>query len=85
MTFSQKENYGLVVHSGLFQSADDKAVPIETSIKIFDVLKSLNVPIELHIFDKGGHGFGLGREGMPDTTWPMLCKNWMIEKRILTK
>lgn len=69
----------------IVHSADDKTVPVKTSIELFNNLHSINVPVELHIFEKGGHGFGLGREGTPDANWPQLCKSWMIERGILSK
>jgi len=43
-----------IVHSG-----DDKSVPVKNSIVYFEGLQKNNVPSELHIFQKGGHGYGL--------------------------
>jgi acetyl esterase/lipase len=69
----------------IMHAADDKTVPVKTSIELFNNLHSLNVPVEIHIFEKGGHGFGLGKKTDPDSQWPALCKNWMIIENILTK
>jgi acetyl esterase/lipase len=69
----------------IMHAADDKTVPVQTSIELFNNLHSLNVPVEIHIFEKGGHGFGLGEKNDPDSKWPMLCKNWMIIGNILSK
>ncbi len=43
----------------LFLAADDKAVPPENSLRFFEALKNHNVPVEMHIYPTGGHGFGL--------------------------
>ncbi|MGA9588393.1 MAG: alpha/beta hydrolase [Salegentibacter sp.] len=60
----------------LVHAADDGAVPVENSIRYFLALKKHNVQAELHVFEKGGHGFGLGRE---DTSkyWTYDCENWL--------
>ena len=69
----------------IVQAADDRTVPIETSVKIFSILHSEKVPVELHIFEKGGHGFGLGKDNEPVSKWTMLCKDWMISEGIISK
>ena len=60
----------------LVHAADDGAVPVENSIRYFLALNNNNVKAELHIFEKGGHGFGLGQE---DTSkyWTTDCENWL--------
>tara|TARA_R110002050_G_scaffold153728_2_gene281457 strand:- start:46181 stop:48001 length:1821 start_codon:yes stop_codon:yes gene_type:complete len=60
----------------LIHAVDDKAVPVENSINYLLRLKENNVPAELHIYEKGGHGFGLGREGT-STYWPESLKIWL--------
>jgi hypothetical protein len=34
---------------------------------------------QLHVFEKGGHGFGLGQALGSLKSWPDLCKDWMAE------
>jgi len=43
----------------LFLAADDKAVPPENSLVFFEALKDHGVPVEMHIYPTGGHGFSL--------------------------
>ncbi len=43
----------------LFLAADDQAVPPENSIVFFEALKKHKVPVEMHIYPTGGHGFSL--------------------------
>jgi acetyl esterase/lipase len=40
-------------------------------------LKKKGVPAELHIFAKGGHGYGLRPSADPVSGWPKLCEQWM--------
>ena len=67
----------------IVHAADDKTVPVKTSIELFNNLHSIHVPVELHIFEKGGHGFGLGRVNTTTVNWPYLCNKWMKATGIL--
>ena len=40
-------------------------------------LKEAKVPAELHIYAKGGHGYGLGKDGGPVATWPQRAQEWL--------
>lgn len=55
---------------------DDKANPIEAAMLYLEY-KKRNLPAELHIFTKGGHGFGMRRDGKPVNDWPQRCAEWM--------
>jgi acetyl esterase/lipase len=61
----------------LVHSADDKAVPVMNSIGYFKGLQKNNIPAELHIFQKGGHGYGLSPNGGTESSWPDLCIKWL--------
>jgi acetyl esterase/lipase len=61
----------------LVHSADDKAVPVMNSIGYFTGLQKNNIPVELHIFQKGGHGYGLSPNGGTESSWPALCIKWL--------
>jgi len=61
----------------LVHSADDKAVPVKNSITYYEGLVKFNIPSELHIFQKGGHGYGLAVNGATQSAWPQLCIRWM--------
>ena len=75
---SKKISPTFIVHA-----TDDKTVPVKTSIELFNNLHSIGVPVELHIFEKGGHGFGLGRENTTTVNWPFLCSEWLKATGIL--
>jgi len=61
----------------LVHSADDKAVPIKNSMTYYEALSKLNIPSELHIFQKGGHGYGLAVNRETQSAWPELCLRWL--------
>lgn len=61
----------------MFILADnDKAVPSENSLAFYQAMRKNNIPAALHIFTKGGHGFGLPAKGEA-TIWPQLVKEWL--------
>lgn len=61
----------------LIHSVDDGAVLIENSISYLQAMKKQGVPVELHAYRNGGHGFGLG---LRDTHkyWSEACENWLV-------
>jgi acetyl esterase/lipase len=61
----------------LVHAADDSSVPVENSLMMYDALRKAGVRSELHLFDAGGHGFGLrGVTGKDVAVWPTLVQNW---------
>ena len=62
---------------------NDKAVPAENSVMFYMALRQAGIPAELHIFQRGPHGFGLAPLDSTLSLWPHLCKNWLIENRFL--
>jgi acetyl esterase/lipase len=54
-------------------AADDKTVPVENTLMMFAALRAKAIPTEMHVFEEGGHGFGLrGGVGKPVAAWPAL-------------
>jgi acetyl esterase/lipase len=62
----------------LVHAEDDRTVPVENSLRLRAALKAAGVPVEMHIFEKGGHGFGFGARtaGLPVAAWPELFLAW---------
>jgi acetyl esterase/lipase len=61
----------------LVHAADDTSVPVENSLLMYDALRKARVRSELHVFDSGGHGFGLRSVAGKDVAaWPTLVDNW---------
>lgn len=61
----------------LIHSINDDLVPVENSINYALALKRHKVPCELHVYQKGGHGYGMGRLNDTESNWPESCKLWM--------
>ena len=57
--------------------AEDDPVHVENATAYFLALKAAGVPTELHIYAKGGHGYGLRRTQLPVTTWPTSVELWL--------
>lgn len=55
----------------LIHSVDDSSVPAANSVVFYEALVANGVPAELHIFNSGKHGYGLGRkDGTSHNIWP---------------
>lgn len=70
----------------LMHAADDEAVPVENALILYDALRRAGVPVALHVFEAGGHGFGLrGIAGTPLEAWPSLLRVWGANKGLFPK
>ena len=57
---------------------DDKGVTSPSgSALLYLEYKKKNLPAELHIFAKGGHGFGMRKTGLPTADWLVRCGEWI--------
>jgi len=57
--------------------AEDDPVRPENALLYALALKKAGVPCELHIYPKGGHGYGLRKTKDPVTGWPTLAAAWL--------
>lgn len=60
----------------LVQTEDDP-VHMENSLFYYLGLKQAKVPAEMHLYSKGGHGYGLRRTDLTVTTWPARAEQWL--------
>ncbi len=60
----------------LAQTEDDP-VRVESSLFYYLALKNAGVPAEMHLYAKGGHGYGLRNSALSITTWPLRADEWM--------
>jgi len=67
----------------LIHSIDDAAVPVQNSIGYAQALAKHHVPCELHIYQSGGHGYGLGRSENTESSWPEACRKWLVARGLL--
>lgn len=58
--------------------AFDDPVTVNSSLLMAMALKKSGVPSELHMYDTGGHGYGMRPvDGKPVTMWPQRCEEWL--------
>jgi len=57
--------------------AHDDGVPAENSVLLYLALKRAGVAADLHVYSKGGHGFGLRASKDPVSTWPARAGEWL--------
>jgi acetyl esterase/lipase len=61
----------------LAAAADDPDVTPDNTLSMFASLRAARVPAEMHMFEKGGHGFGIGgATANPAAAWPELLLRW---------
>ncbi|MBC2653171.1 alpha/beta hydrolase [Novosphingobium flavum] len=62
----------------LLHAEDDDVVPVDNTLRLHAALRAARVPVELHLFTHGGHGFGLRKTvGKPVEAWPDLWRAWV--------
>ncbi len=66
-----------LVHAG-----DDTVVPVQNSLMFYDALLANKVKASMHIFEEGGHGFGLNNPKSKDK-WIVWAQNWLEENSFL--
>lgn len=62
----------------IFHTTEDQAVPVENAIAFYSSLRKHGVPCEMHIYQKGRHGVGLGGNDPVLSTWPARLKDWLM-------
>ena len=75
----------------LFHTSADTAVVPENAVRFYLACKKAGVPVEMHIYEKGKHGVGLGRDPKwtggekSVATWPDRLTDWMTARQLLGK
>ena len=69
----------------LLQNEDDHVDQIEDALSYYMGLKKRDVPVELHAYAQGGHGFGLREKKLPVSGWPQLVEKWLGAIGVLPK
>lgn len=60
----------------LVHSADDASVPVENSIRFYQAYIKNKISVEMHLYPKGGHGYGMHNKTTSDEWFERLI-NWM--------
>ena len=61
----------------LVATEEDRTVPVENSLQFYEALRKAGVPAEMHLYQKGAHGFGLNPGNGPTSEWPARAEEWM--------
>ena len=61
----------------LLQAEDDHVDSVNDSLAYYVGLKNVGVPVEMHLYAQGGHGFGLRPSTLPVSHWPILVEKWL--------
>ncbi|GJD48895.1 hypothetical protein OPKNFCMD_1621 [Methylobacterium crusticola] len=67
----------------LAQAADDPVAVVDNCLLMYGALRAADVPVEMHLFEKGGHGFNLGVPGSPAAAWPGLFATWARRRGLI--
>lgn len=69
----------------IFSAADDPITPPGHGIALFQALKAKGAAAELHIFEEGGHGWGLGTQQQILSQWPDIFEAWQTRRSTQNK
>jgi acetyl esterase/lipase len=62
---------------------DEPGAQPEQSLALYGALRGAGVPVEMHIYEEGGHGFGVRQTGRPVSGWTDRLADWMRRRGIL--
>ncbi len=70
----------------LVATHDDDEVPARNAMAFYDAMIAHEVPGELHVWEKGGHGFGMITPGAPVAAeWLPKLRDWMRGRGLLSR
>ena len=61
----------------LFHTTEDQVVPVENSVFFYLALRKAGVPVEMHLYQRGKHGAGLGQKDPILRSWPDRLADWL--------
>src|SRR5205814_3636697 len=57
--------------------ASDDRIAVEPCVALYSAWHAAGRPAEIHIYAKGGHGFGMVRQGLPSDGWIERFGEWL--------
>jgi len=69
----------------LLQNEDDHEDNVNDSLAYYIALNRAGVPVEMHLYARGGHAFGLRRTKFPATAWTQLVETWLTTIGIISE
>jgi acetyl esterase/lipase len=58
-------------------STDDAVVDVQSSLALYSAWRTAGRPVELHLYSRGGHGFGMNQQGLPSDAWIDQFWSWL--------
>ena len=62
---------------------DDPQAPAARSVEIFERWTKAKLPAEIHLYEKGGHGFAFRPHDVPADRWPLAFQAWLSARGYL--
>ncbi len=63
-------------------AADDQLAEA-SSVRLYGAWRAAGRPAELHLYEKGGHGFGMARKGLPVDGWVERYGDWLGQRGLI--
>jgi acetyl esterase/lipase/lysophospholipase L1-like esterase len=67
----------------LVHASDDSGVVVANSIVFYEALVKHYVPVEMHLYEQGGHGFGMLKNKLITDGWLYTMIDWLKQKKML--
>jgi len=61
----------------IIHAQDDHTVPVENALAYYTALRHAGVPVEMHLYEKGGHGFAMEAKHPQTAQWPQRAETWL--------
>lgn len=65
-------------------ASDDPLGLASGSVELYSSWLKIQKPVGLHMYAKGGHGFGMKKQGLPSDDWIQLFYDWAVAENIVT-
>ena len=65
-------------------ASDDPLLLAPESVKLYAEWQDSGVPSELHMYSKGGHGFGMMKQNLPSDTWLERVYEWAVAEGLVS-
>lgn len=61
-------------------ASNDRLLPVNGNLEVYSAWKSSGHLAELHVYAKGGHGFGMKKRGLPVDNWIEQFRLWLSDQ-----
>lgn len=75
--FSPAERVDGTTPSAFLVQTQDDGVSVDNSLLYYTALCRAGVKAEMHLYQEGGHGYGMRRRGLPVDAWPQRLQEWL--------